>query len=48
MDPEAADTGFHAGALDLSAEKVRDMSRTAQDGVRLIPYMTTILISRVH
>lgn len=46
MDSKMADSGFRAEALDLSAEKARDVSRTARNGVCLIPYMMTILIPR--
>ena len=48
MDSKAADSGFRAEALELSAEKARHKSRTAGDGVCLIPYMIPIPFSTWH
>lgn len=46
MDSKAADSVYRAEALELSAEKARDASRTARDGVCLIPYLITTLAPR--
>ena len=46
MDYKAADPGLPAETLDLSADKARDVSRTARDGVCLIPYLITAFIPR--
>ena len=48
MDSKAAHSDFSPVTLDLSAEKARDRSRTAGDGVCLIPYATAILFSTWH
>ena len=39
MDPKAAGSGLPTEVMDWSAEKAEVISRTAQDGVYLIPYM---------
>lgn len=48
MDSKAADSTFRAEAFDLTAEKARDVSKTARDGVCLIPYTITIPHSTWH
>lgn len=46
MESRVADSGLPAEVLDLTAEKARGLSRTARDGVCLIPYLITAFNSR--
>ena len=44
MESKVADSGLPAEMLDWTAEKARDMSGTARDGVCLIPYLITAFV----
>ena len=46
MDYKAADSDLSAETIDLSAEKLRDESKSPRDGVCLVPYLIITFIPR--
>ena len=44
MESKIANSGLPPEVLDLTAEKARDMSGTARDGICLIPYLITAFV----